>query len=210
MVGAAATELAGALVQLQFALNFYARSRMAAGELAAAAVLVEEERAIGQAMGNPAVGYVDLMLADEPARVLAEHETLGRYHLACEGVPELLFTENETNTERLWGVANPSPYVKDAFHEYVVHGQDGAVNPARTGTKAAAHYVLDIPPGGVRVVQLRLCRADAPALGTDEIDTVFASRIADANEFYASITPPSTTPDELPAWWTWLIFSTSG
>ena len=93
-------------------------------------------------------------------------------------------------------MANSSPYVKDAFHEYVVHGQASAVNPARTGTKAAAHYVLDIAPGGVRVVQLRLCRADAPALGSDEVDRVFASRIADADEFYASITPPATTPDE--------------
>jgi hypothetical protein len=130
------------------------------------------------------------------AVVAAEHLDLGRLELRCEGEPTLLFTENETNTERLWGVANSSPYVKDAFHEYVLHGQDSAVNPARAGTKAAAHYVLDIAPGGVRVVQLRLCRADAPALGSDEVDRVFASRIADADEFYASITPPATTPDE--------------
>ena len=130
------------------------------------------------------------------AVVAAEHPDLGRLELRCEGEPTLLFTENETNTERLWGSANSSPYVKDAFHDYVVHGQDSAVNPARTGTKAAAHYVLDIAPGGVRVVQLRLCRADAPALGSDEVDRVFASRIADADEFYASITPAATTPDE--------------
>ena len=116
--------------------------------------------------------------------------------MRCEGEPELLFTENETNSERLWGVANPSPYVKDAFHEFVVHGQRNAVNPARTGTKAAAHYVLDVPAGGVRVVQLRLCRADAPALGGGEADRVFASRIADADEFYESITPSTTSPDD--------------
>ena len=58
--------------------------------------------------------------------------------LRCEGDPVLLFTENETNTQRLWGSANDSPYVKDAFDEYVVHGQEDAVNPAREGTKAAA------------------------------------------------------------------------
>ncbi|HEY5875199.1 MAG TPA: hypothetical protein VIT64_07865, partial [Ilumatobacteraceae bacterium] len=121
---------------------------------------------------------------------------LGHLELRCEGEPELLFTENETNSERLWGVANPSPYVKDAFHEFVVHGQRHAVNPARTGTKAAAHYVLDVAAGGVRVVQLRLCRADAPALGAGEADRVFASRIADADEFYESLTPAATSPDD--------------
>ncbi len=130
------------------------------------------------------------------AVIAAEHPDLGRLELRCDGEPTLLFTDNETNTERLWGVANSSPYVKDAFHDYVVHGQDGAVNPARTGTKAAARYVLDVAPSGVSVVQLRLCRADAPALGGDDVDRVFAARIADADEFYTSITPTTTTPDE--------------
>ena len=130
------------------------------------------------------------------AVIAAEHPDLGQLELRCEGEPELLFTENETNSQRLWGVANPSPYVKDAFHEFVVHGQRNAVNPARTGTKAAAHYVLDVPAGGVRVVQLRLCRADAPAISSGEADRVFAARIADADEFYASITPSTTSPDD--------------
>ncbi len=130
------------------------------------------------------------------AVIAAEHPDLGHLELRCEGEPELLFTENETNSERLWGVANPSPYVKDAFHEFVVHGQRNAVNPARTGTKAAAHYVLDVPASGDRVVQLRLCRADAPALGGVDAARVFASRIADADEFYESITPSATSPDD--------------
>src|SRR4029079_17192908 len=94
----------------------------------------------------------------------AEHASLGRYQLAADGAPELLFTENETNVHRLFAVANPTPYVKDAFHEYVVHGRREAVNPARTGTKAAALYRLAIPPGDSRVLRLRL-RADGEASG---------------------------------------------
>jgi len=68
----------------------------------------------------------------------AEHATLGRRWLVCEGTADLLFTENETNARRLWGAANPTMYVKDAFDDYVVHGRADAVNPARVGTKAAA------------------------------------------------------------------------
>jgi hypothetical protein len=60
----------------------------------------------------------------------------------------LLFTENESNGERLWHQPNPTPYLKDAFHRYVISGETGAVNPAKKGTKAAAHYVLDVPAGG--------------------------------------------------------------
>ena len=86
----------------------------------------------------------------------ASHHELGTYVLRCDGTPELLFTENESNAERLWGQPNPTPYVKDAFHAYVVSGQHDAVNPAHTGTKAAAHYVLDVPAGGSQTVRLRL------------------------------------------------------
>ena len=88
--------------------------------------------------------------------ILAEHETLGRYQLACEGEPELLFTENDTNNVRLFGAKSESLYVKDAFHDYIVRGDATAVNPTRTGTKAAARYRLSIPPGESRVVRLRL------------------------------------------------------
>jgi hypothetical protein len=79
---------------------------------------------------------------------VAEHDTLGRFRLvAAPGpdgkVPPLLFTENETNRARLYGAADGDSYVKDAFHEYVVHGNRGALNPQRRGTKVAAHYLLD-------------------------------------------------------------------
>ncbi len=130
------------------------------------------------------------------ATVVGEHPDLGTLELRCEGEPALLFTDNETNTDRLWGSASPSPYVKDAFHDYVVHGKDGAVNPARTGTKMAAHYTLDIPPEGDVVVHLRLCRPDARLLDNSATERIFAARIAEADEFYASITPAATPPEE--------------
>ena len=84
-------------------------------------------------------------------------KTLGEYQFACEGNATPLFTENETNAMRLCGHANGHPYVKDAFHEYVVHGNEEAVNPANTGTKVAPHYVLEIAAGQSQTVRLRLC-----------------------------------------------------
>ena len=98
------------------------------------------------------------VLREKSGKIVATHDDLGEYTLSCGGKPELLFTENESNAERLWGQPNPSPYVKDAFHRYVVGGEKGAVNPAQAGTKAAAHYVLDVPAGGVQFVQLRLTK----------------------------------------------------
>ena len=96
------------------------------------------------------------VLREAHGGVLASHPDLGDYMLSCEGARELLFTENETNAERLWGQPNATPHVKDAFHRYVIAGDRGAVNPAKTGTKAAARYLVDVPAGGCEVVQLRL------------------------------------------------------
>ncbi len=94
-----------------------------------------------------------------PGVIQATHHELGEYWLHCDGAPELLFTENESNAGRLWGQPNASPYVKDAFHEYIISGRGEAVNPAKVGTKAAAHYVLDVPAGGSQTVRLRLAAA---------------------------------------------------
>jgi hypothetical protein len=125
----------------------------------------------------------------------AAHPDLGSCWLHCDGQPELLFTENESNARRLWNQPNASPYVKDAFHAYVISGQLDAVNPARTGTKAAAHYVLEVPAGGSQTVRLRL--AAAPAMAPfDSFERVFQSRIADADEFYQRITPEAFSDDE--------------
>ena len=80
----------------------------------------------------------------------------GSRWLYCEGRPELLFTENETNAQRLFGLANESAYVKDGINEYIVHGAKQAVNPAATGTKGAAHYQMTVAPGQTIAVRLRL------------------------------------------------------
>jgi hypothetical protein len=138
-----------------------------------------------------------------PARIEAEHQSLGRYLLEAEPVagvpaPELLFTDNETNAARLFGAANAQPYVKDAFHRFIVGGERDAVNPEGTGTKAAVHYVLTIPAGEERVVQLRL-REHRPSPGAAfgaGFDRVFEARMREADEFYAERIPPAATEDE--------------
>ena len=127
--------------------------------------------------------------------VLASHAELGEIELHCEGSPELLFTENDSNASRLWGQSNPSPHVKDAFHDYVVSGKHNAINPTRTGTKAAALYRLQVPAGGSKVVRLRLT-AKPPAEPFAAFDETFVSRLADADEFYERITPPTLGADE--------------
>jgi len=136
------------------------------------------------------------VLADAPARVLAQHATLGRYHLACEGAPELLFTENETNAERLFAARNESPYVKDAFHEYVVHGRHDAVNPARRGTKMAARYRATVPAGGELVVRLRLSAENVAEPFGEAFDAVFAARRAEADAFHRTLAAPEVSEDE--------------
>jgi hypothetical protein len=125
------------------------------------------------------------------AVILAEHPDIaGRYRLHCEGAPELLFTENETNFERLYGTENPTPYRKDAFHDYVIHGERSAVNPAEEGTKAAARYELRVGPGGSAVVRLRLTdQATAGEPLGRGFDAVFAERQREADEFYATVIP---------------------
>jgi hypothetical protein len=96
------------------------------------------------------------LLAAAPSVIETLHPDLGQQWLYCDGGPELLFTDNDTNVQRLWAQPNPSPWVKDAFHSYVIGGDTGAVNPDRTGTKAAAHYVMEVAAGGSAQVRLRL------------------------------------------------------
>jgi hypothetical protein len=129
------------------------------------------------------------------AAIQASHPTLGEYTLHCEGARELLFTENESNAQRLWGQSNPSPHVKDAFHEYVIHGKHNAVNPVKTGTKAAALYVLDVPAGGSKVVRLRLS-AKPEGDAFVRFDEILSTRAGEADEFYQRITPKNLSDDE--------------
>lgn len=129
--------------------------------------------------------------------VEASHPTLLERWLYCEGATELLFTENETNFERLFGVINASDYVKDGINDYLIQGRAEAVNPSRIGTKVSAHYELSIDAGEIKTVQLRL--SDSPNItqpfGT-EFDTIFQNRIAEANEFYNRICPFPISEDE--------------
>jgi len=124
-----------------------------------------------------------------PASVDVDHESLGKFRLVAEqrgDQPQMLFTENETNFQRLFNAPNASHFVKDAFHRYVVNGETDAVNPAGVGTKAAMRYTIDLSAGGEAVVKLRLFpRSAAPAeiFGAD-FDRIFSLRIAEADEFY--------------------------
>ncbi len=129
--------------------------------------------------------------------IRADHRSLGRtYRLYCEGEPELLFTDNETNSRRLWGVENSHLYVKDAFHDYVVHGRKIAVNPAFEGTKAAAYYRLDLAAGESAAVRLRLSdrEPEGDPFG-DAFNRLFAQRQREADEFYGTVIPSKLSED---------------
>ena len=120
-----------------------------------------------------------------------------------KGASALLFTENETNTQRLFGVPNSSPYVKDGINNFIVHDQKEAVNPDQKGTKVSAHYPLTLGAGESSTVRLRL--SDQPVKDTEkafgdlfgkEFESVFAARVEEANEFYGSIIPASFNHDQ--------------
>jgi hypothetical protein len=136
-----------------------------------------------------------LLRATDSNVIQASHAELGDYWLCCDDTPELLFTENESNAQRLWSQPNASPFVKDAFHNYLIGRNSNAVNPGRSGTKATAHYALEIPAGGSRTVRLRLSSApNGKAFG--DFDDIFKQRVEDADEFYDRITPQSLNEDQ--------------
>jgi hypothetical protein len=130
--------------------------------------------------------------------VAAAHPLLGEFVLSCEGDVPLLFTENETNHERLFGQKNESPYVKDGINDCVVQGNQRAVNPGKQGTKVAAHYRATVGAGQTQVIRLRLSKSSADEKGRafgKQFDEVFAERLREADEFYKSVTPPSVSKD---------------
>jgi hypothetical protein len=143
------------------------------------------------------------MAAAGDGTIVLEQPSLGRYRLAIEAAPsgaspELIFTENETNAERIFCSPNATPYVKDAFHDYVVGGRADRVNPERRGTKAAAVYRLVVPAGGEVRLRLRLTATDEAAAQPSpfqDFDAVFAARRAEADAFYLAKTGP-LSPDE--------------
>ena len=125
-----------------------------------------------------------------------EHPELGKRRLYCEGSPDLLFTENETNNERLFGAPNGTPYVKDGINDYVIHGAADKVNAERRGTKSAAHYRLSVPAGGEITVRVRLTPADLGAKGPfTNFDKTFARRKREADEFYKTAIPQHLSDD---------------
>jgi len=125
-----------------------------------------------------------------------EHPSLGARWLYCEGAPELRFTENETNTERLWRAPNRARYVKDGIGRSVVAGERDAVNPAAVGTKAAAYHRWTLAPGESRTTRLRLANTPIPGdpFGR-EFDSTCTRRLAEADEFYATVIPKALSDD---------------
>jgi hypothetical protein len=136
--------------------------------------------------------------------VKATHPKLGERFLYRDGDAPLLFTENETNTQRIFSVRNRSPYVKDGINNYIVHGQKDAVNPEERGTKVAAHYRLTVAAGQSQVVRLRLSDiVPAPSPGNGKMtspfvqfDSIVEMRRTEADEFYASVIPSSLNADQ--------------
>ena len=137
-------------------------------------------------------------LRSETSVVKAVDPKLGTCYLYCEDEVPLLFTENETNTQRIFGVPNRSPYVKDGIDSCVVHGQKEAVNPEMKGTKVAADYRLSVKPGTAEVIRLRL----SPISSSEsfhpfkDFEKVLATRQKEADDFYATVIPTSLVADQ--------------
>jgi hypothetical protein len=154
--------------------------------------------------GNPPRPLLRQATARDAGNLIAaSHPDLGERFLYAEASPALLFTENETNSERLLAVPNRTPYVKDAINNYIVHGRRDAVNAEKTGTKASAHYQLTVEGGASRSVRLRLTDL-APAAAMSKagqgapfgsFDGVMQARRGEADEFYASVIPASLDAD---------------
>ncbi|HYQ02668.1 MAG TPA: glucosidase [Polyangiaceae bacterium] len=129
----------------------------------------------------------------------AARAEFGEFRFYCEGDVPLHFTENETNHQRLFGTANESAHAKDGVNDLVISGKQDAVNPAKRGTKCAAHYKRVLGAGQTEVIRVRLSKAtsnpDLQPFGKP-FDDVFAERLREADAFYAAVTPPSTNPDQ--------------
>jgi hypothetical protein len=132
---------------------------------------------------------------EHQAQLDARHETLGHRFFYAAGQPGILFTDNESNCDRLYNCQRAKPHVKDAFHDHVVNNIPGVLAPHPQGTKAGLHYVLDIPAGESRQVNLRLCNEehDHPF---DNFAKYFSVRLREADRFYQAIQYPTMTPEE--------------
>lgn len=134
--------------------------------------------------------------ADGWSAVEFTHDVYGYRRLLCDEHPDLLFTENESNTRRLWGDADGPTYAKDGINDYVVHGKKDAVNPDQYGSKVSAHYVLTLGPNERRTLRLRFTdQAGAEPLSREAFAATFAARKAEADEFYAPLAPSNLSAD---------------
>ena len=148
---------------------------------------------LGHTLTKPSLSQID----QDPARgVNVRHADCGAYYFYADQTEQFLFTENETNQERLFGSPNVTPYVKDAFHRFVVDGESTAVNPQKTGTKVAAHYTLNLLAGERQTVQLRLTDGEKKR-PFQTFNPLFAKRKEEANQFYTAIQNPSLNKEEL-------------
>jgi len=132
------------------------------------------------------------------AVIAASHPALGDYHLFCDSIDDLFFTENESNAQRLWGTPNPTPFVKDSINDRVVHGKLDIVNPELTGTKAAAYYKFNIPAQETISIRLRLTRTGKQRSieAFADFDEIFAKRRSEADEFYTDLAPSALTDEQ--------------
>jgi hypothetical protein len=130
------------------------------------------------------------MHAVSSSQIELSHPSLGMRFVTMHGNPQLLFTDNETNTERLWNYRSNNGYYKDAFHEYLIHGRNDAVRPANYGTKACGLYSADVAPGMPFEIRIRLSADNSNV----DFNSVFLSRIAEADDFY-SFAPAFLSPD---------------
>jgi Mannosylglycerate hydrolase MGH1-like glycoside hydrolase domain len=153
----------------------------------------------GDDVAKPAIDAVEDVTGVAAAR--ARHPELGEWLLRADAGAELLFCDNETNNQRLFGAPNASAHPKDAINDYVVAGARDTVNPDRTGTKVAAHHVLEIAPGQSASIRLRLTgpagedKLPGDALGAP-LDRVMADRRTEADRFYDYVVPPALNADQ--------------
>jgi hypothetical protein len=148
--------------------------------------------------GEPIPTLTEQRANHSAAVIKASHWDLGQRHLYCEITKQLLFTNNETNTERLFGVRNRRNYVKDGINDFIVKGDHSAVNPDKLGTKAAAHYELTLGPGQTQVIRLRFTDATAatdPRLFGNAFEQIMSQRRDEADEFYRVLTPKCANAD---------------
>ncbi|MFL6350642.1 MAG: MGH1-like glycoside hydrolase domain-containing protein [Bryobacteraceae bacterium] len=128
-----------------------------------------------------------LLHVNSSGEVQADHDSLGSFILSLDAAPEILFTNNETNAERIWNWRGDNRFYKDALHEYLIEGRRESVNDQREGTKSCAVYTLSLDAGAQTALHFRLHRAGSPNLARDHWDAVFEARIREASEFYSNL-----------------------